>query len=125
MTTTPKSDSSSNHPELNHLLHRSPHDNRSPCDDRLHHQLHLLNFHGKRHHPSTSPSLLITISRSQSRITSSTLSIWKNIYSNFNTVTIDFINVRTIIPTISKKIPPDKTIEFVPLRRSFLDYQQA
>ena len=51
MTTTPKSDSSLNHPELNHLLHRSPHDNRSLCDDRLHHQLHLLKPHGKRHHP--------------------------------------------------------------------------
>ena len=43
-TTTPKSDSSSNHPELHHLLHRSPHDNRSLCDDRLHHRLHLLNL---------------------------------------------------------------------------------
>jgi hypothetical protein len=32
---------------------------------------------------------LITISRSQSRITSSTLSIWKNIYPNFNMVTLD------------------------------------
>jgi hypothetical protein len=32
--------------------------------------------------------LLITISRSQSRITSSTLSTWKNTYSNFNMVTI-------------------------------------
>ncbi len=51
MTTTPKSDSSSNDPELNHLLYRSPHDNRSLRDDRLHHQFHLLNFPGKRHHP--------------------------------------------------------------------------
>ncbi len=51
MTTTPKSDSSLNHPELNHLLCRSPHDNRSLRDDRLHHQLHLLNFPGKRHYP--------------------------------------------------------------------------
>jgi hypothetical protein len=32
---------------------------------------------------------LITISRSQSRITSSTLSTWKNTYSNFNMVTLD------------------------------------
>ncbi len=49
--------------------------------------------------PSTSPSLLITISRSQSRITSSTLSIWKNTYSNFNMVTIGFINTMTILNT--------------------------
>ena len=49
-TTTPKSDSSSNHPEPHQPLCRSPHDNRSLCDDRLHHQLHLLNFFGKRHH---------------------------------------------------------------------------
>jgi len=39
--------------------------------------------------PSTSPSSLITISRSQSRITSSTLSTWKNTYSNFNMTTFD------------------------------------
>jgi hypothetical protein len=33
--------------------------------------------------------LLITTSRSQSRITSSTLSTWKNTYSNLNMVTLD------------------------------------
>jgi len=88
-TTTPKSDSSSNHPELHQLLHRSPHDNRSLCDDRLHHQLHLLNLTVNDIILSTSPSSLITISRSQSRITSSTLSTWKNTYSNFNMVTLD------------------------------------
>jgi len=97
-TTTPKSDSSSNHPELHQLLHRSPHDNRSLCDDRLHHyQLHLLKSHGKRHHPVYIAIMMITISRSQSRITSSTLSIWKNTYSNFNMVTIGFINTTTIL----------------------------
>ena len=88
-TTTPKSDSSSNHPELHHLLHRSPHDNRSLRDDRLHHRLHLLNLTVNDITPSTSPSSLLTISRSQSRITSSTLSTWKNTYSNFNMVTLD------------------------------------
>ena len=122
MTTTPKSDSSSNHPELHHLLHRSPHDNRSLRDDRLHHQLHLLNLTVNDITPSTSPSSLITISRSQSRITSSTLSTWKNTYSNFNMVTLYLINMKTII---SKTFPPGKTIELVLLRRSFLDYQQA
>ncbi len=96
MTTSPESDSSSNHPEHHHLLHRSPHDNRSLCDDRLHHQLHMLNLTVNYITPSTSPSLLITISRSQSRITSFTLSTWKNTYSNFNTVTIDFTNTTTI-----------------------------
>jgi hypothetical protein len=40
--------------------------------------------------------LSITISRSQSRITSSTLSIWKNTYSNFNMVTLDIISMTTI-----------------------------
>ena len=88
-TTTPKSDSSSNHPEPHQLLHRSPHDNRSLCDDRLHHQLHLLNLTVNDIILSTSPSSLITISRSQSRITSSTLSTWKNTYSNLNMVTLD------------------------------------
>ena len=65
--------------------------------------------------------MMITISRSQSRITSSTLSIWKNTYSNFNMVTLYLINMK---PIISKTIPPGKTIELVLLRRSFLDYQQ-
>ena len=56
-TTTPKSDSSSNHPELHQLLHRLPHDNRSLCDDRLHHhQLHLLNLTVNDTIPSSSPS---------------------------------------------------------------------
>ncbi len=41
--TTSKSDSSSNHPELTQHLHRSPHDNRSLRDNRLHHHHHLLN----------------------------------------------------------------------------------
>ena len=62
-TTTPKSDSSSNHPELHQLLHRSPHDNRSLCDDRLHHQLHLLNPTVNDITLSTSPSSLITTSK--------------------------------------------------------------
>ena len=72
-------------------------------------------------HPVYIAIMMITISRSQSRITSSTLSIWKNTYSNFNMVTLHLINMKTII---SKTIPPGKTIELVLLRRSFLDYQQ-
>ena len=58
--------------------------------------------------------MMITISRSQSRITSSTFSIWKNTYSNFNMVTIDFINTMTIfnMDIIHGTSPSNTTISY-------------